>query len=59
MCPNCHSHLGWRYLVDESETLVPRIFYGLSMKSITSTKNYLQPGQRISVINDDERLVTF
>lgn len=60
MCPNCRSHLGWHYMADVSKTLVPRVFYGLTMKSITSIKNYLQPGSRnFRLINDNERMVTF
>ncbi|XP_050430181.1 protein cereblon [Adelges cooleyi] len=41
LCPNCQNHLGWRYLANNNK-LMPRIFYGLCTRSITSTRNYLR-----------------
>ncbi|XP_025412148.1 protein cereblon isoform X2 [Sipha flava] len=34
LCPCCQSHLGWQYEASENSSLVPRIFYGLSMRAI-------------------------
>ncbi|CAI6360372.1 unnamed protein product [Macrosiphum euphorbiae] len=39
LCPNCQSHLGWSYLADENLTITPRVFYGLSVRAITSIKD--------------------
>eukprot|EP00102_Acyrthosiphon_pisum_P026488 XP_016663698.1 PREDICTED: protein cereblon-like isoform X2 [Acyrthosiphon pisum] len=39
LCPNCQSHLGWSYLADENLTLTPKVFYGLSVRAITSIKD--------------------
>lgn len=44
LCPNCRNHLGWRFVVDQSETLVPRIFYGLSVPSIMPAKEVPRQG---------------
>jgi len=52
--------LGWSYLADENLTLTPRLFYGLSIRAITSIKDYLVPDrERLEEINDGEMLVTF
>lgn len=60
LCPRCHSHLGWCYVVNSSLTLRPRIFYGLSVRAITSIKDYLVPDrERLEEVNDGEMLVTF
>lgn len=62
LCSSCHSHLGWRYLADEDNYIIPRIFYGLSMRSITSHKDYLLPDQNrsdLEDINDGDVLMTF
>ncbi|XP_060876667.1 protein cereblon-like [Metopolophium dirhodum] len=60
LCSNCQSHLGWSYLADENLTLTPREFYGLSLRAITSIKDYLVPDrERLEEINDGEMLVTF
>jgi len=60
LCPNCHNHLGWRYMADENSSLIPRMFYGLCMRSITSAKNYLLPDrnvQRMEEISNEGMLV--
>jgi len=57
LCPNCHSHLGWRYLADDNTSLVPRLFYGLTMRSITSINDYLVPNQNGERL--EEILVTY
>lgn len=57
LCSSCQSHLGWRYLADENSAIIPRLFYGLAMRSITSTKDYLQSDStrrsRFVDINED------
>jgi len=60
MCPNCHSHLGWNYLVEDNLPLTPKLFYGLCVSAITSIKDYLVPDrERLEEINDGEMLITF
>lgn len=61
LCSHCHSHLGWRYLAEESNHIIPRKFYGLSMRSITSHKDYLLPHpnrENFEYIFDSDDLIT-
>lgn len=62
LCPNCQHHLGWRYEADVDRSLVPRLFYGLSMRGITSIQDYLPSdhnSRNLDLVGDDEMLITF
>lgn len=62
LCPNCQRHLGWRYEADTDRSLVPRLFYGLSMRGITSINGYLPPEDNPRNDHDfveGEMLITF
>ncbi|XP_015380483.1 PREDICTED: protein cereblon-like isoform X2 [Diuraphis noxia] len=60
LCPNCQSHLGWRYKANNILKLTPKYFYGLSISAITFIKDYLRPDrERLEEVNDGEMLVTF
>lgn len=60
LCPGCHYHLGWRYMVEKNPLLRPKEFYGLSLSSISSFENYFVPVRDRHVdLDDGEMLVTF
>lgn len=33
-CADCQTHIGWRFSVSKGEKLTPKVFYGLSGRSI-------------------------
>ncbi|CAH1725076.1 protein cereblon-like [Aphis gossypii] len=60
LCPGCHNHLGWRYMVEKNPLLSPKEFYGLTLSSISSFENYFVPVRDRHVdLDDGEMLVTF